>query len=268
MKKIPTRIALCIRVGLTLCACVAAAAIFWRMFSDVGSDHLLSNAIVTLTLCIAALLIVFRIPTLIHETGHVIFGLCAGLKVRQVCIGWLSFGSNGVKICLSRAQEGETRLSLKEKEGAHAKLIAATLGGPALEILFSAVFFTLYFLFPHNEICIPLAVFGVFALSEAICELLPAEFAVGKTDGMVLSELFHKTGETEISLRLMQAQCIIEKEGIAKVPREILFDVPVVREDSPSFIELLRMRIEYCRATGDDTVAAATRERLESIQND
>ena len=67
----------------------------------------------------------------------------------------------------------------------------------------------------------------------------------GKTDGLVLKELIKRTGETEIAVRVMQAQLLLQNRSAGTLPRELLFDVPVVREDSPAFIELLKLQADY-----------------------
>lgn len=112
------------------------------------------------------------------------------------------------------------------------------------------------------------ALLSPFVLAEGIFEILPAELSAGKTDGLVLSELAARAGETEIAVRVMQAQCLCAEGGIDNVGRELLFDVPVVREDCPAFWELLRLQEQFLRADGDELGAERIAERLRTLEEE
>ena len=134
--------------------------------------------------------------------------------------------------------------------------------------MLGVLFLALYFTLPYHPALLFFAVLALFCIQEALSELLPAQLLAGNTDGMTLAELAAHEGETEVALRVMRAQCRIKKEGIASLPRELLYDVPVVREDAPVFSELMKLRIAWCEAHSDKDGAAAARARLSSCEEE
>ena len=84
----------------------------------------------------------------------------------------------------------------------------------------------------------------------------------------MLAELIGKTGETEIAIRVMKVQSLLTDVTLAEIPRGLLFDVPVIREDSPVFSELLKLQKEYLSASGDISGAERIDARLRSISEE
>ena len=247
---------------LFCCMCGAWAVIIWFEIAA-APDPTLPILLPVLAACCMLL----RLDSLVHESGHFLFGLLAGLKPRRVAFGWVSFGEGGVRFG-RRSAAGETRFSLKKPQEAHAKLIAATVGGPFLGIVFGVVMLALYFVLPMHPALTFFTFFATWCLAEALMELLPAELPAGKTDGLVLKELIKRTGETEIAVRVMQAQLLLQNRSAGTLPRELLFDVPVVREDSPAFIELLKLQADFLHEHGDGEGEAAVRVRLQAIMDE
>lgn len=247
---------------LTCCVCAAWVALIWLEISRTGDIPLR-----IILLAVAALCALLRLDSLVHESGHLVFGLLAGLHLRRVSFGRVSFGEGGVRLG-SRSAAGETQFSLKKPQNAHASLIAATVGGPVLGILFGVVMLVLYYVLPTHPALTFFTLFSLWCLAEAVMELLPAELPAGKTDGLMLKELVQKTGETEVAVRVMQAQLLAKDGDYTDIPRGLLYDVPVIREDSPAFMQLLRLRAAYCAAAGDADGAAEAQSRLRSIEED
>ena len=247
---------------LTCCVCAAWVALIWLEISRTGDIPLR-----IILLVVAALCALLRLDSLVHESGHLVFGVLAGLHLRRVSFGRVSFGEGGVRLG-SRSAAGETQFSLKKPQNAHASLIAATVGGPVLGILFGVVMLVLYYVLPTHPALTFFTLFSLWCFAEAVMELLPAELPAGKTDGLMLKELVQKTGETEVAVRVMQAQLLAKDGDYTDIPRELLYDVPVIREDSPAFMQLLRLRAAYCAAAGDADGAAEAQSRLRSIEED
>ena len=267
MKRIPRRLADTIGIILIILAFAGFFLIAWFDFPFIEAS---AGQAVFMIVCVAAALtqILLRFSYVVHELGHLIFGLCAGLRVGQVRVGWLCFGEKGVKFAVGKKQAGETQFALKRANGAHARLFSAALGGPLSGLAVGAVLLVLWFLLPPHPAMLFFALLSPFVLAEGIFEILPAELAAGKTDGLVLSELAARAGETEIAVRVMQAQCLCAEGGIDNVGRELLFDVPVVREDCPAFWELLRLQEQFLRADGDELGAERIAERLRTLEEE
>lgn len=265
MKKLPRRFAEAIGIPLTICAFAGFFLIAWF---DAPSLEKAVGWPVFAIICVAAAIaqVFLRFSYVIHELGHLLFGLCAGLRVGQVRVGWLCFDGAGVKIAVGKKQAGETQFALKRARGAHARLFTAALGGPLSGLLVGAALLALWFVLAPHPAMLFFALLAPFVLAEGLFELLPAELASGKTDGLVLAELVRKTGETEIAVRVMQAQCLCAQGGIGCAERALLFDVPVVREDSPVFSELLRLQEQFLRDKGDTAGAERIAARICAIE--
>lgn len=247
----------CALFVLLVCAGWAALTVFEIAKTD-------NIAVPVLLLCLAACCALLRLDSLVHESGHLIFGLLAGLRLRRVAFGWVSFGDGGVRFG-SRSVAGETQFSLKKPQGEHAKLIAATVGGPILGIVFGVTMLALYFVLPMHPALTFFTLYALWCLAEGVMELLPAELVAGKTDGLVLKELIQRTGETEVAIRIMQAQLLAKDGDFSRVSRALLYDVPVVRADSPAFSELLKLRAAWCEFFGDKAGVSEAQARLQTI---
>ena len=261
MKRLSSRAAIACAVALYFFALAGAVALVWTAHGTV-LERVLTG--------VGALLAewVLLVSYAVHEAGHLLSGLAAGLSVGRVCVGRLCVSREGVRIVGRARQAGETAFWLRTERGARTRLFIAALGGPAAGLAFGALFLALYFTLPYHPALLFFAVLALFCMQEALSELLPAQLLAGNTDGMTLAELAAHEGETEVALRVMRAQCRIKKEDIASLPRELLYDVPVVREDAPVFSELMKLRIAWCEARSDEDGAAAARARLSSCEEE
>ena len=264
MKRLSTRAAKTVRLVLFLCAWAAFVWMVWRVFAATDKERLWEACLV----CVGSLvLIVLRIPEVVHEAGHLLFGVCAGLRLEEVRIGWLSFG-RGIRLAFGRAQAGEARFTLKSERGAHAAFFLAALGGPFFSIAAGVALLVPWLVFELHVALTLFALLAPFCLEEGIAELLPAELPTGKTDGLVLCELASRTGETEVGIRVMTAQLLLTRDPLAELPRDLLFGAPVVREDSPAFTELLRLQRQYLLSRGDRAGAEEIGARLAAIASE
>ena len=107
MKALSRRAAFFCDLILFLCALAAFALMTWR---ELAADLSWERALVCAGGLAAA--IVLRIPYLVHELGHVVSGVCAGLRVNGVRLGWLFLSRRGVRISPSEGRAGETMFSL------------------------------------------------------------------------------------------------------------------------------------------------------------
>ena len=266
MKRISRHAASAIGVVLFLCAVAGTVAMIWyEMTMLQTTEEKMTAGYVSIGA--VTCLLVLGFPYVVHESGHLLFGLCAGLRIGRVRVGWLCVGRDGLKFSKGRPA-GETQFALRKVRGAHVRLFAATLGGPLFGLMYGVIFLLLWGLLPPHPALFFFALCAPSVLAEALSELLPAEFLSGKTDGLVLAELIGKTGETEIAIRVMKVQSLLTDVTLAEIPRGLLFDVPVIREDSPVFSELLKLQKEYLSASGDISGAERIDARLRSISEE
>lgn len=261
MRALSRRAAFFCDVVLFLCALAAFALMTWR---ELAADLSWERALVCAGGLAAA--IVLRIPYLVHELGHVVSGVCAGLRVNGVRLGWLFLSCRGVRLSPSEGRAGETMFSLRREGCVHARLYAAALGGPLAGLLAGGALLIVWGVLPAHPALAFFACMAPLFVAESLSELLPAERRAGKTDGLVLQELRTRTGETEVAVRVMTAQLLLARDPQTALPHALLFDVPVVREDSPAFMELLLLQKDALLKEGDAEGAARIEGRIREIE--
>lgn len=198
---------------------------------------------------------------LMHELGHVFFGLCVNMKFVSLKLGRFLFFREKKKLkcrfCASSVAAGESALFPKTDSHVRSRFLAATLGGAIFNFAYGIVFLLLYFLAKQHPALLFFEMFAPLSLMEGIAALIPVELDAGKTDGLVVLGLMNKFSEEEIALRVLRAQGILYRKTFSEVPHALLFDVPVVREDLPALHALLLLRIQSLLWEGDEEGAKA-----------
>lgn len=186
----------------------------------------------------------FRIPVFVHEIGHLLFGLIVGMRPAAFVVSGIGISPKGVRY-IGSGTAGMAAMYPKNGRSVRGKALVFSLGGSVLGLLLGGVMFALYFALPYHPALLFCAFLAVFVLCEAIRALIPAELSAGKTDGAVIRGILKHSSEEEIMLRVLTAQGILFKGTFSEISQELLYDVPVVREDLPSRRVLLALRIQY-----------------------
>lgn len=252
--------------GLLYLLSVAEALLllFWKAMLEGGIAKPAAPEFV----CVAVLLLLIflKIPVLLHETGHLLFGLAAGMKPVSFSVGMFT-AANG-KLSFSRERtEGKTTMLPRRFKHVRGGIIAYTVGGSALNFIVAAALIPPSIFLPYSPVLVSLGFLGIFSLYEGIRALIPAELRTGKTDGAVLKGLLAHSPEEEVLLRVSAAQAILGGAGFSEIKRELLFDVPVVREDLPAYHALLLLRAQYLFNEEDMDGAKAELFRLAGLND-
>lgn len=206
---------------------------------------------------------------LVHELGHVLAGSVTGMRFFSFRVGNFTVsrvrGKVRVRYADSGLTAGESSFCPKSAPHVRGRFVFTALGGAALNLIYAAVFFALYFVLPAHPALLVFEMFAPFNLYEGIMALYPAELPAGKTDGKVALGLIRGNAEELVALRVLTAQGILHRETFDKVPRELLFCMPVVREDLHAYHALLLLRAEYLLATGEEEGARGELERLKGL---
>ena len=210
-------------------------------------------------------LLLLKPGVVIHELGHLLVGACAGMKGISFSVGFINISrGKGVFFQLSPAA-GETQVIPRTSKNLRRRMMAATLGGIAMNFVVGATVCVLFFMLPKTPALVFFALLAPFQLYEGIAAVLPAELGAGRTDGALFSELRRNTAESDVFLRVLAAQGMLEKGEFSDLPRSLLFDASVVREDSAAFLSLLHLRFQYLLYLGDEGGAAQQIFRLEEL---
>ena len=226
---------------VVLWLCTAASVVLLLLLTVPKDDPEIAEFLALDALILCCL---FRIPVLIHELGHLLFGLIAGMRPAAFMISGICISSKGVRYVGSKAA-GMTAMYPKNGRNVRGKTLALSLGGALFGLLLGGVMLALYFALPYHPALLFFAFLAFFVLYEAIRALIPVELYTGKTDGAVIRGILKHAPEEEIMLRVLTVQGILFKGTFSEIPRELLYDVPVVREDLPARRALLALRVQY-----------------------
>lgn len=211
------------------------------------------------------LLIALRIPSAVHELGHLLFGWLVGMKFAGTTVSYLRITGGKVRFC-NPDYDGSTEMYPKNGRHIRLKTTVFTLGGSLFCFLVGGALLLCYLLLPYNVGLFFGALSAIYLLYEGLHALYPAELPAGKTDGAVLCGILKGASEEEVVLRVLTAQGILYRGTYRDIDRALLFSAPVVREDLPAYHALLLLQYHYLEAMGDKVAAEETLARLKSLE--
>lgn len=254
----------------TLFAFAAAAGTVWIMYSAafMAEDWQLTELV---WICLIAIIMEFLIPLpiLVHEGGHVLGGLLCKMKFVTFQVGNFLISKRNVKIFVRyqrQSSAGRSEFFPKNGGNMRARLLVTTLAAGIFNLIYGGGFLALWFLQFRHPALLFFELFAPLSLLDGIDALFPFRRRVGKTDGAVALGLIRHAPEEEIMLRVLEAQGVLYRGEFSDVPRELLFQVPVVREDLPAYHALLFLRMQYMLAQNDIIGAQKEFDRLRILE--
>lgn len=194
----------------------------------------------------------FPLSCILHEAGHMLFGLMVKIKVVSVRIRIL--------------RPSEVKIVPKTDKNLRGRLIFTALGGLALNLIFIALgVVALSVPAVPAELSLALPASAYLFMLNAV----PLYFASGKTDGLFASELIKNDDNAKVTVAVLTVQAqVLNGKPIEEVDENLLFGLPQIQEDDESFIALTELRYEYFKAKGDDVQAEKYRLRFEDLKKD
>lgn len=243
---------------------LAAAGVVLLAYFGARSSH--DKAVYTLgvLLCFVFCLMFVPLHTVLHELGHVLGGLVCGMRVVSLSFGIYDLNWRGkftVTVRNRRDANGAAALLPRREGGARTKLAVALYAGAALDLIYAAVMFALYFAVTQHPAMLFFTLFAPLCLYEGLLALYPVELPAGPTDGKFALDLIKKTPDAEVALRVMTAQGILYEKDYGDLPRGLLFGAPTVREDSVAYLALLQLQWRYLYCRGEDCAPQLMRLR-------
>lgn len=220
----------------------------------------------SIALVIFALFCIFLPPNvLIHECGHLCFGALFGMQFVSVSVSRLQISKQGLRRLGKRAVAGEARMLPRNENKIRLKSAFYSIGGAVFNLIYGAVFLVLFFLVPIHPVLFFFELSAPLNLYEGISALYPAESDAGRTDGKMICEFIKNTDYSKVFLSVTVAQGILQKKNFSEIPRRMLFDLPVIREDEPAFLALTQLRWQYLFWHQDENGAKEQIKRLENL---
>lgn len=217
--------------------------------------------------CLIGIALGFILSPIVHEFGHVSFGVIAKMDCVYVkCFCFKVFVENGRKSFGFASPFAADETQAIPKFGGNMKRRAAlyTLGG----LIFSGVFVLLILLGALLTACFATPSYMLIAMLPYACylcilNLLPFEYASGKTDMLVYQGI--KAGKDAercmISVMEIQGQ-LYEGKSFSEIDEKYYFELPQLCEDEPLYSAILDLRYRFYLEKGFFEKAADCLNRL------
>lgn len=234
-------------IVFALCVLMAAAIMLLCWFEY--------KSPVMLALLGVAAILSLPVCSLLHELGHVLFGVFSKIHAKMNLKSiFVFFKPSSCEIipCTDKA--------IKKR------LIITTIGGLAVNLIF--IIFGIIAI-TVKAVPIYLAMITPASFYLFVINICPMETGGGKTDGLLISEIYKGEDSAKVMLSVLTVQAqVLNGKPIAEVDEQLLFNLPQIQEDDPAFISLTELRAEYFAAKGDEENAQKYQSRFEQLKND
>ncbi|MCD8308310.1 MAG: hypothetical protein LUD19_00530 [Clostridia bacterium] len=194
-------------------------------------------------------LIFFPLSGYLHELGHAIFGAASGMKV-----GFIKTNMFSTSACTVSPKRGG---NIKKR------LITTCSGGLVINFIL--------LLWGVIALCIP-AVNNLFSFTAPasvylfILNAIPAEYASGKTDMLVIKEAVKNEPTAQVLTAILDIQGeLATGTNLADIAEERLINLPQLPDDDYNFAMLTSLRRDYYLAKGDRQTADIYYLRLRDL---
>ena len=221
--------------------------------------------------CIAGLILGFVVSPILHELGHVSFGIIA--KTDYIYVKFFCFKiyrKNGKKRLgfASPFAPDETQVIPKSGGNMRKRAILYSLGG----LIYGGVF--LFLILIGAILCSALGhtsylLWGMtpYAAYLFFLNLPPVEYASGKTDTLVYLGIKRGYDAEKTMLSAMEIQGrLYEGKSFSEIDESLYFDLPQLCEDEPLFAVMLDLKYRYFLEKEEYEKAADCLNRLANAQ--
>ncbi len=148
----------------------------------------LSDIILTFAVLIIWLYIAIFLQIILHEAGHLIFGLFTGYKFSSFRIGSFMWIKKDEKLRFRRLSiagtGGQCLMVPPDMENEKIPFVLYNMGGPLMNLMASGIFAGLLFLFPDVKVLsAPFAIIAVIGVAFALMNGIPMRLGTVDNDG-------------------------------------------------------------------------------------
>ena len=185
-----------------------------------------NEEILFLFLALIILYIGIYLQTIIHEAGHLIFGLISGYKFSSFRIGSIMILKNKkgfkLKTLTLSGTGGQCLMTPPEPVDDQIPVILYNFGGAILNIITSIIFLILFILFKDNAIVAYIfEIFAIFGLYFAALNGIPMKMGIINNDGFnAISLSKNKEAQRAFWIQLKTNELLTNNTRIKDLPKE------------------------------------------------
>lgn len=236
----------------------------------VSSDRSLGAEILSLAALFVSLYAAMVVHLIIHEAGHLVFGLLTGYKFSSFRIMSFMWIKDGGKIRVKRyslaGTGGQCLMSPPDLVDGEMPFMLYNLGGSLMNVIASSVFLILWVLFRSNPFWkILWLLFTLIGLVLAITNGVPMRMGTVNNDGYnALSLSRNKAAVRSFWIQMKIAEEISKGSRVKEMPKE-WFEVPADEDMKNSMVAVVG--VFSCNRLMDEQRFEEARERMEHLMS-
>ena len=221
--------------------------------------------------CVCGLFVGYVIAPIIHELGHITFAYKADMKTvhaKMFCFRYVAKDGKKKLTLASPFEDDQTQVIPKHSGDMQQRAMQYALGGlffGGIALLIVLTIAIVYMLLGKPNYFF-LGAIPYMAYLEVL-NLLPVEYAAGKTDLLVYMGLKHGEDVEKVMMSAMEIQGkLYEGYTFSEIDSDLYFKTPQLCEDEPLFAMMLDLRYRYYLEKNDIENAADCLNRLVNVQ--
>lgn len=264
MKRTKTINYLCVVfLVLLLVPLIWATYVYFDRAGVFGQDVLIVNIL----LIIVFYVINRMIYIIVHELGHLIFGLCAGFRPYSFSIGPIILRKGGLGFSL-KSQYGSCVMYPVNMRNFYRKDFWYLFGGSLFSLL-GAGAGALFLFYPalglNQASYLFLSLWFLVFTYGFFREVLPYADRVSESDGAKMLGILRKSPDMQMNLKLFSIQCeLIAGVRPKDFQKEMLFDTPVLPDNSTPRLLMENYRYLYYVDRGEIESAVKSMDFIET----
>ena len=230
--------------------CAVTLTILWIAGLVVVFYFAQNNGAQAICWCFVGIAFSFAFAPFFHELGHIVFAIKTKMQVVYAKFFCVKFVEKNGKLKMrfaSPLRADETQAVPKTGGAMQKRAKLYTIGGLVFGGAFALLVFVLALTLTSLNV-IAFLFWGMlpYAVYLFLLNVLPLEYASGKTDALIYGGLKRGDDAEKNMLTAMEIQGLLyEGKSFSEIDESLYFDAPQLAEDEPLFAVILDLRYRY-----------------------
>ena len=267
MKKLDMKWLAVVIFGIAGALCGAAIGSYMvTMDETLGGDMSVWNELIQFLEFILLMYIVYVVNVIIHEGGHLLFGLITGYKFNSFRIfNVILIKQNGklkIKNLSLAGTGGQCLMSPPELIDGKMPYVLYNLGGVILNVITSLIFIVIYLISPWKLLSLAMIMSAIMGFASALVNGIPMKIGNINNDGYNAVQLGRdKDALKALWVQLKMNEALAEGVRIKKMPEE-WFESVDGKNDNPMVTSI---KVFYCNRLMDMHRFEQTKEEIKKV---